>query len=67
MALSIAIGYIMHKLTESAEEASVSLPTSVELILQAQQAMMAATIAAMVAIILGSKLVRTYVGIKKIV
>ena len=49
MALSIAIGYIMHKLTESAEEASVSLATSVELIIQAQQAVMAATIAAMVA------------------
>jgi hypothetical protein len=49
MALSIAIGYIMHKLTESAEEESVSLATSVELIIQAQQAVMAATIAAMVA------------------
>ncbi len=49
MALSIAIGYIMHKLTESAEAASVSLATSVELIIQAQQAIMAATIAAMVA------------------
>ncbi|KAA0948775.1 DUF4003 family protein [Sporosarcina sp. ANT_H38] len=49
MALSIAIGYIMHKLTESAEEASVSLATSVELIIQAQQAVMAATIAAIVA------------------
>ncbi|HJF33640.1 MAG TPA: DUF4003 domain-containing protein [Sporosarcina psychrophila] len=49
MALSIAIGYIMHQLTESAEAASVSLATSVELIIQAQQAVMAATIAAMVA------------------
>ncbi|MEK4405543.1 DUF4003 family protein [Sporosarcina sp. FSL K6-1540] len=49
MALSIAIGYIMHKLTESAEAESVSLATSVELIIQAQQAVMAATIAAMVA------------------
>lgn len=49
MALSIAIGYIMHKLTESAEEASIRLATSVELIIQAQQAVMAATIAAMVA------------------
>jgi hypothetical protein len=49
MALSIAIGYIMYKLTESAEEASVSLATSVGLIIQAQQAVMAATIAAMVA------------------
>ena len=49
MALSIGIGYSMHKLTESVEEASVSLATSVELILQAQQAVMAATIAAMVA------------------
>ncbi|MER2089493.1 MAG: DUF4003 family protein, partial [Sporosarcina sp.] len=49
MALSIAIGYIMHELTESAEAASVSLATSVELIIQAQQAVMAATIAAMVA------------------
>ncbi|NYF25603.1 DUF4003 family protein [Sporosarcina sp. JAI121] len=49
MALSIAIGYIMHELTESAEAASVSLATSIELIIQAQQAVMAATIAAMVA------------------
>ncbi len=49
MALSIAIGYIMHKLTESAEAECVSLATSVELIIQAQQAVMAATIAAMVA------------------
>jgi hypothetical protein len=49
MALSIAIGYIMHKLTESAEEESVSIATSLELIIQAQQAVMAATIAAMVA------------------
>ncbi|WP_342513767.1 DUF4003 family protein [Sporosarcina sp. FSL K6-1522] len=49
MALSIAVGYIMHQLTENAEETSISLATSVELILQAQQAVMAATIAAMAA------------------
>ncbi len=49
MALSIGIGYIMHELTASAEETNVSLATSVELILQAQQAVMAATIAAVVA------------------
>ena len=49
MALSIGIGYIMHKLTENAEEATISLSTSVELIVQAQQAIMAATIAAMAA------------------
>ncbi|CAM3190845.1 DUF4003 domain-containing protein [Filibacter tadaridae] len=49
MALSIGIGYVMHELTENAEQASISLATSVELILQAQQAVMAATIAAMAA------------------
>lgn len=49
MALSIGIGYIMHMLTENAEEATISLATSVELIVQAQQAIMAATIAAMAA------------------
>ena len=49
MALSIAIGYIMHKLTEMQKRQRISLATSVELIIQAQQAVMAATIAAMVA------------------
>lgn len=45
MALSMGIGYVMHELTES-EEANISLATSVELILQAQQAILVATIAA---------------------
>ena len=49
MALSIAIGYVMHELTEKGETANISLATSVELIIQAQQAVMAATIAAMAA------------------
>ena len=49
MALSIGIGYVMHELTENGEEANVSLSDSVELIVQAQQAVMAATIAAMAA------------------
>lgn len=49
MALSIGIGYSMHTLTENVGEANISLATSVELILQAQQAVMAATIAAMAA------------------
>lgn len=49
MALSIAIGYIMQELTDSVQETGVSLVASVELILQAQQAVMAATIAAMAA------------------
>ena len=49
MALSIGIGYVMHELSESGDMANVSLATSVELILQAQQAIMAATIAAMAA------------------
>lgn len=49
MALSIAIGYVMHELAENGEAASISLATSVELIIQAQQAVMAATIAAMAA------------------
>lgn len=46
MALSIAIGYVMHELTEKGEAANISLATSVKLIIQAQQAVMAATIAA---------------------
>lgn len=49
MALSIGIGYVMHELTERAEDTRISFATSVELILQAQQAVMAATIAAMAA------------------
>lgn len=49
MALSMAIGYVMHDLTENGEAANVSLATSIELIIQAQQAVMAATIAAMAA------------------
>lgn len=49
MALSVAIGYIMHRLTESADQVSVSLAASVEMILQAQQAVMAATVAAVAA------------------
>jgi Protein of unknown function (DUF4003) len=49
MALSIGIGYSMHELAETVEEANISLTTSVELILQAQQAVMAATISAMAA------------------
>lgn len=49
MALSIAMGYVMHMLTENGEAANVSFATSIELIIQAQQAVMAATIAAMAA------------------
>ncbi|MCZ2259085.1 DUF4003 family protein [Sporosarcina sp. G11-34] len=49
MALSIAIGYVMQELTDMMEETGVSLVASVEMILQAQQAVMAATIAAMAA------------------
>ncbi|MGG0670916.1 DUF4003 family protein [Sporosarcina koreensis] len=49
MALSVAIGYVMHQLTESADQVSVSLAASVEMILQAQQAVMAATVAAVAA------------------
>ena len=49
MALSIAIGYVMQGLTDKMEETGVSLIASVELILQAQQAVMAATIAAIAA------------------
>lgn len=49
MALSLAIGYVTHELTKSAAEMSVSLATSVEMILQAQQAVMAATTAAVAA------------------
>jgi len=45
MALSIAIGYVLHDLIEIMEE-NVDLATSVELILQTQQAIMSATIAA---------------------
>ncbi|QTD40008.1 DUF4003 family protein [Sporosarcina sp. Te-1] len=49
MALSIAIGYVMHQLTESADQVSVSLATSVEIILRAQQAVMAVTVGAVAA------------------
>ena len=49
MALSVAIGHVMHRLTERADQVSVSLATSVEMILQAQQAVMAATVAAVAA------------------
>ena len=47
MALSLGIGYVIHELVGNAEEAIVSLATSVELLIQAQEAVMAATIAAM--------------------
>lgn len=47
MALSIAIGYVLNELIESQKMLSISLATSTELIIQAQQAIMAATIAAM--------------------
>ena len=46
MALSIAIGYVLHDLTENMEKVTISLATSVELVLQAQQAIIAATITA---------------------
>lgn len=49
MALSVAIGHVMHRLTERADQVSVSLAASVEMILRAQQAVMAATVAAVAA------------------
>lgn len=49
MALSLAIGYIIHDITENIPEMSISLASSVEMILQAQHAVMAATTAAVVA------------------
>lgn len=49
MALSVAIGHVMHHLTENGQQMSVSMAASVEMILQAQQAVMAATVAAVVA------------------
>ncbi|WP_438313801.1 DUF4003 family protein [Sporosarcina sp. FA9] len=49
MALSIAMGYIMRELTNSREEMGVSLIASIELIVQAQQAVIAATMASMAA------------------
>ncbi|MFD1929631.1 DUF4003 family protein [Sporosarcina siberiensis] len=49
MALSIAMGYIMRELTDSHEEIGVSLIASIELIVQAQQAVIAATMASMAA------------------
>ncbi|MBO1911116.1 DUF4003 family protein, partial [Microvirga sp. 3-52] len=49
MALSLGIGYVIHELVGKADEAIVSLATSVELLIQAQQAVMVATIAAMAA------------------
>ena len=49
MALSIAISWVLHEIIEGKKTISISLATSVELILQAQQAIMAASIAAMAA------------------
>lgn len=49
MALSVAIGNVMHQMTERADQVSVSLAASVEMILRAQQAVMAATVAAVAA------------------
>lgn len=49
MALSIAIGMVLHQLTEAADQIGVSLAASVDMILQAQQAVMAATVAAVAA------------------
>lgn len=45
MALSVAIGCIVHEMTEKMDLTTVSLAASIELVLQAQQAVMAATIA----------------------
>lgn len=50
MALSISIGWVLHELVEHEKAISVSLATSTELIIQAQQAIMATTIAAMAAV-----------------
>lgn len=49
MALSIAIGMVLHQLTETADQVGVSMAASVDMILQAQQAVMAATVAAVAA------------------
>ena len=49
MALSISISWVLHELIEGKSSISISLATSIELILQAQQAIMATTIAAMAA------------------
>ena len=51
MALSIGIGYIMHQLVDPAhvDETGISLAASIEMVIQAQQAVTAATIAAMAA------------------
>ena len=45
MALSVAIGCIVHEMTETMNPAAVNLAASIELVLQAHQAVMAATIA----------------------
>lgn len=50
MALSIAIGWVLHELVEHEKTISVSLATTTELIIQAQQAIMATTIAAMASV-----------------
>ncbi len=49
MALSMAIGYYMHNLMGDADVVHASLSTSIEMIIQAQQALMIATMAALVA------------------
>ncbi|MDW0116605.1 DUF4003 family protein [Sporosarcina thermotolerans] len=45
MALSLACGIMLHHLTESANQVGVSMATSFEMVLQAQQAVMAVTVA----------------------
>lgn len=47
MVLSIAIGWVLHEIIKDEKAISVSLATSTELIIRAQQAIMSATIAAM--------------------
>ncbi|MEZ7172340.1 DUF4003 family protein [Sporosarcina sp. OR05] len=49
MALSVAIGHVTHQLTEDPQQMSISLAASIEMILQAQQAVMATTVAAVAA------------------
>ncbi|MDN4606676.1 DUF4003 family protein [Sporosarcina highlanderae] len=46
MALSLACGILLHHLTESADQVGVSMAASVDMIIQAQQAVMAVTVAA---------------------
>lgn len=60
MAISIAMGCIMRELTDFHEEVGVSLIASIELIVQAQQAVIATTRAYMAASSVNPEIIKSY-------